>query len=173
MMTADKPVLYPVVCLGVMACCGFPIAGQQARNVREMEVQQSRYELRAGEAVQLSAPQETLDFLTRAKSRRGGLPVEDGRRRAGRLHPGRGLDRAARGDPGGHRLRGRAELGRIGVFDSAEIARRFDDGHLHAETDPKVRHTPLAREPSSRATPQLFIVGAAIFGTFWCDIDST
>jgi uncharacterized protein (TIGR03437 family) len=34
-----------------------------------MDVRQTRYEVRAGEAVQIVAPQETLDFLANAKSR--------------------------------------------------------------------------------------------------------
>jgi uncharacterized protein (TIGR03437 family) len=35
-----------------------------------MEVRQSRYTVRAGEAVPISAPQETLDFLSKAQNRR-------------------------------------------------------------------------------------------------------
>src|ERR1035441_9996504 len=49
----------------VMVCCAFSAAGQRA-----MEVHETRYEVRAGEAVPIRAPQETLDFLANARSRR-------------------------------------------------------------------------------------------------------
>ena len=42
--------------------------------------------------------------------------------------------------------RGRAELGRIGLLDAAQIARRLDHRHLHAEADAEIRHVALARE---------------------------
>ena len=45
-----------------------------------------------------------------------------------------------------HRLRRRAELGRVGVLDAAQIARRLDHRHLHAEADAEIRHVALARE---------------------------
>src|SRR5207302_9299873 len=45
-----------------------------------------------------------------------------------------------------HRLGGGAELGRIGLADAAQIARRLDHRHLHAEADAEIRHVPLARE---------------------------
>ena len=34
----------------------------------------------------------------------------------------------------------------LASVDAAEIARRFDDRHLHAEADPEIRHLALARE---------------------------
>ncbi len=43
--------------LAVTVCCAFSAVGQ------------TRYELRAGEAIPMAAPQETLDFLLHAKSR--------------------------------------------------------------------------------------------------------
>ena len=53
-------------------------------------------------------------------------------------------------DPFGHqaddRLLGRAELGRVGLLDAAQIARRLDHRHLHAEADAEIRHAPFARE---------------------------
>ena len=47
-----------------MACGILPAAGQIA-----MDVRQTRYVVRAGEAIQIVAPQETLDFLANATSR--------------------------------------------------------------------------------------------------------
>src|SRR6266403_328004 len=44
------------------------------------------------------------------------------------------------------RFGGRAELGGIGLLDADEIARRFDDSHLHAEADAEIRHVALAGE---------------------------
>jgi uncharacterized protein (TIGR03437 family) len=44
--------------LGVTVCCAFSAVGQ------------TRYELRAGEAIPMAAPQETVDFLLHAKSRK-------------------------------------------------------------------------------------------------------
>ena len=52
--------------------------------------------------------------------------------------------------PFGHqaddRLLRRAELGRVGILDAAQVARRFDHGHLHAEADAEIRHVAFARE---------------------------
>ncbi len=45
-----------------------------------------------------------------------------------------------------HRIGGGAELRRVRILDAAEIARGFDDGHLHAEADAEIRHLALARE---------------------------
>ncbi len=53
------------VAVAGILCCAFSAAGQTV-----MEMRQKRYEVRAGEAIQIAAPRETLDFLTRAKSRR-------------------------------------------------------------------------------------------------------
>ena len=39
-----------------------------------------------------------------------------------------------------------AELGRVGLGDAAQIARRLDHRHLHAEADAEIRHVALARE---------------------------
>ena len=50
--------------MGLMVCCVFSAAGQSV-----MAVGQTRYELRAGEAIPIAAPQETLDFLAHAKNR--------------------------------------------------------------------------------------------------------
>src|SRR6185312_223713 len=44
------------------------------------------------------------------------------------------------------RLFRRPELGGIGLLDADEIARGFDDSHLHAEADTEIRHVALARE---------------------------
>ena len=52
--------------------------------------------------------------------------------------------------PFGHqahqRLRRRAEFGGIGFRDADKIARGLDHRHLHAETDPEIRHVAFARE---------------------------
>src|SRR6266851_6595546 len=45
-----------------------------------------------------------------------------------------------------HRLARRAELARVRLLDAAEIARRLDHGHLHAEADAEIWHRALARE---------------------------
>ena len=45
-----------------------------------------------------------------------------------------------------HRLGRRRELGRVGLGDAAQIARRLDHRHLHAEADAEIRHVALARE---------------------------
>src|SRR5262249_61517921 len=36
--------------------------------------------------------------------------------------------------------------GRIGLLDPAQVPRRLDYRHLHAETDAEIRHMPFARE---------------------------
>jgi uncharacterized protein (TIGR03437 family) len=64
--------------LAAVVCGVFPVVGQSP-----MAVQQSGYELRAGETIPLSAPQETVDFLAHATSRRvdittSGTPVQGG-----------------------------------------------------------------------------------------------
>jgi uncharacterized protein (TIGR03437 family) len=48
----------------LLVCWVLPAAGQTA-----MDVRQTRYVVRAGEAVQIVAPQETLDFLKNSKKR--------------------------------------------------------------------------------------------------------
>src|SRR5262245_26902034 len=45
-----------------------------------------------------------------------------------------------------HRFRRGAELGRVCLFDAAEIARRLDHGHLHPEANPEIRDLARARE---------------------------
>ena len=55
-----------------MACWVFPAAGQRA-----MDMGQTRYEVRAGEAVPMVAPRETLDFLANAKSRQVEIATGD------------------------------------------------------------------------------------------------
>ena len=45
-----------------------------------------------------------------------------------------------------HRLRSRAELGRVGFLDAAQIARSLDNRHLHAEADTEIRNVALARK---------------------------
>src|SRR5262249_61303992 len=37
-------------------------------------------------------------------------------------------------------------FGRVCFLDAAEVARRFDDGHLHSEANPEIWHLALARE---------------------------
>src|SRR5262245_50731831 len=44
------------------------------------------------------------------------------------------------------RLLGGTELGGPGLGDADEVARGFDDGHLHAKADPEVGQAPRARE---------------------------
>ena len=53
-----------------------------------MEIQKTRYEVRAGEAVQIAAPQETLDFLTNATSRSVQVVSGDATGSGGRLVAG-------------------------------------------------------------------------------------
>ena len=66
--------LSPILCsLTLAAFCGWAQTG-----VRPLAMQQSRYEIRAGEPASISAPKETLDFLLNSKSRRvsiEGLPT--------------------------------------------------------------------------------------------------
>ena len=38
------------------------------------------------------------------------------------------------------------ELGAVGFFDPADVAREFDRRHLHAEAEPEVRHFVFAGE---------------------------
>src|SRR3984893_15929854 len=45
-----------------------------------------------------------------------------------------------------HRMGGAAEFSRVGVLDAAEIEGGFNDGHLHSEANPEIRHLTLARE---------------------------
>src|SRR5215831_17014530 len=45
-----------------------------------------------------------------------------------------------------HRFGGRAEFGRVCLLNAAEVARRFDDGHLHPEANSEIRHLALAGE---------------------------
>src|ERR1035438_7075037 len=60
------PAVYANLCsLTLAAVCGFGQTG-----VTPMALQQSRYEIRAGEPAQIAAPGETLDFLLNAKTRR-------------------------------------------------------------------------------------------------------
>ena len=42
--------------------------------------------------------------------------------------------------------RGRIELGGVGVFEAAHVARELDHHRLHAQADAEVRHLVLARE---------------------------
>ena len=46
-----------------------------------------------------------------------------------------------------HRLARRAEFGRVRLLDAAEVPRRLDHRHLHAEADAEIRDLALAREP--------------------------
>ncbi len=52
----------------LLLLCYAPIAAAQIPAA--MELQQARYEIRPGESARISAPRETLDFLSGAKSRR-------------------------------------------------------------------------------------------------------
>src|SRR5258705_3928097 len=49
-----------------------------------------------------------------------------------------------------HRFGGRTEFARVRLLDAAEVARRFDDGHLHSEAHPEIRQLQLGR-PLNRA----------------------
>jgi uncharacterized protein (TIGR03437 family) len=53
--------------LAVIACCG--LCSTSAAGQTALAVQQTHYELRAGETVPIVAPQATLDFLAHSKSR--------------------------------------------------------------------------------------------------------
>ena len=44
------------------------------------------------------------------------------------------------------RFGGRTEFGRVRLLDATEVARGFDDGHLHSEANPEIRQLALARE---------------------------
>src|ERR1022692_2899115 len=69
-----------VTSLAAMLCCAFPAVGQRA-----MAVHETRYVLRAGEAVAIRAPQETFDFLANARSRRVDIVTPAASIPAGRL----------------------------------------------------------------------------------------
>src|ERR1019366_10355559 len=69
-----------VTSLAAMVCCAFPAVGQRA-----MAVHETRYVLRAGEAVAIRAPQETLDFLANARSRHVDIVTPDAPVSAGLL----------------------------------------------------------------------------------------
>src|ERR1017187_6944512 len=69
-----------VTSLAAMVCCVFPAVGQEA-----MAVHETRYVVRAGEAVAIQAPQETLDFLANARSRHVDMVTPDPPVSAGRL----------------------------------------------------------------------------------------
>ena len=62
--------------VGVLLCCTIPAAAQNSpapatvHAIARMALQQTRYEMRAGEPTPIAAPGETLDFLLHAKSRR-------------------------------------------------------------------------------------------------------
>jgi uncharacterized protein (TIGR03437 family) len=62
-----------------MFCCAFSAAGQQAvvPGQLAMEAPETRYVLRAGEAVPLRARQETFDFLSHATGRRVDIVAPD------------------------------------------------------------------------------------------------
>src|SRR5580704_16840716 len=65
----------PSMALAVIACCCLSAtlaAGQTA-----LAVQQTRYELRAGEAVPIAAPQATVDLLAHSKTRRVAIVSND------------------------------------------------------------------------------------------------
>src|ERR1035438_7738313 len=69
-----------VTSLAAMVCCAFPAVGQRA-----MAVHETRYVVRAGEAVAIQAPQETLDFLANARSRQVDIVTPDPPVSGGRL----------------------------------------------------------------------------------------
>src|ERR1039458_1700839 len=69
-----------VTSLAAMLGCAFPAVGQRA-----MAVHETRYVLRAGEAVAMRAPQETLDFLANARSRHVDIVTPEAPVSAGRL----------------------------------------------------------------------------------------
>src|SRR5208282_3853684 len=54
-----------------------------------------------------------------------------------------------------------AEFGRVRLLDAAEVPRRLDDGHLHAETDAEIRYLALAGELRGADFP----LGAALAET--------
>ena len=59
----------PPIAAVLLMCCAIPGAAQ-VHTAGAMALQQTRYEVRAGESTQIAAPPETLDFLLKAKSRR-------------------------------------------------------------------------------------------------------
>ena len=59
-----------LMCFDVCLAAQSPQLVGTARTVKAMELQQSRYELRAGEPARISAASDTVDFLLKAKSRR-------------------------------------------------------------------------------------------------------
>src|ERR1017187_10371047 len=70
----------PVTSLAAMVCCAFSAAGQRA-----MDVHETHYVLRAGEAVPIRAPQETLGFLANARTRHVDIVTPDAPVSGGRL----------------------------------------------------------------------------------------
>jgi uncharacterized protein (TIGR03437 family) len=72
-----------LITAGMVLGCAIYAAAQNPVSPppRPMTLQQTRYEIRAGEPAQIAAPNETLDFLLNAKSRR----VETAGTQAGRL----------------------------------------------------------------------------------------
>src|ERR1035441_1178645 len=81
----------PVTSLAAMVCCAFSAAGQRA-----MDVHETHYVLRAGEAVPIRAPQETLGFLANARTRHVDIVTPDAPVSGGRLvaTPNRAGDQA-------------------------------------------------------------------------------
>jgi len=59
----------PITAAVLLMCCAIPGAAQ-VRTAGAMALQQTRYEVRAGESTQIAAPPETLEFLLKAKNRR-------------------------------------------------------------------------------------------------------
>ena len=59
-----------LLCRAVCQAAEIPAAAPAIHPVRPLAVQQTRYEMRVGESVQVAAPPETLDFLLKAKSLR-------------------------------------------------------------------------------------------------------
>src|SRR5580658_2048526 len=55
------------IALAAIACCG--LCSTSADGQTALAVQQTRYELRAGETIPIVAPQSTIDFLAHAKTR--------------------------------------------------------------------------------------------------------
>src|SRR5205823_6866716 len=61
------------------------------------------------------------------------------------------------------RVTGRPKFGRVCALDAAQITRRLDHGHLHAEADAEIWHLPLAREPGGAdCTLGAALAGAAV-----------
>src|SRR5450759_2278804 len=78
--TAQSLLRCAVTSLAAMVCCAFPAAGQRA-----MAVHETSYVVRAGEAITIRAPQETLDFLANARSRHVDIVTPEAPVPAGRL----------------------------------------------------------------------------------------